>query len=678
MPVRQADRPAFFVKEDIMNQYRKNLLEQLRLCVIKDGEERIGSEGLVKAMSVNEELRQLGYVLRAEDVIRLAKSPSLDTFYRDFVSMLSEVKAKPMYPDFPSQVMEMDEAKFRFHQLCHYQSTYGVEEMARWFGQDYEVSKGWLPSEEDTEKTEKDEALLAAKTLQLIGEEEEYILPLEKLLKKPEKITLQETEIVREALRHVDTENMDLEIPFKKNLMPVFYALFSMEDREKALGLMKRICQHTGDVLKCIDYCLTRRDFRFQSSEKKLCVKLIESYPAADWKSNVVLSGKKARRTVLVLQHLSYNRFSRSEAHKEVVRMLRNGELRSWEGQAKALLSKGGEDAVDFIAQRPGMLLRWTNWLLKLGYEDSLIREKLVENADALSLKTLCFALTQLGRLEGKERAYDALYAAAAVKLSRLETPFKGKKVFVDEGRLDLEHSMLLSKGDEAGYVRNGLAYRIPEEVKTVRFFVYWNDKARVDIDLHCKAHNIDGTETEIGWNADFKSASAVHSGDITTSNAAEYIDVKMDSEISEVQMNINLYYGKPSFADVEECFVGMMAVKKTGAQVSLYDPKNCFFQSDMRSRTRTMNYGYVNVRERYLCLDSTPAKEQWMDGVYTVEDHAVSDFSLASYIDLLLEEQGAVRAEKREDADLVLVMEKPGAENEISLIDSDFFLGSD
>ena len=661
-----------------MDHYRKNLLEQLRLCVIDRKEQPLSDLALTKALTVNEELKALGFSLNTADILKLAKSESLDNFFRDFSEMLSDVKAKPMYPDFPSQVMEMDEAMFRFHQLCHYQSTYGVEEMAGWFGQDYRVSRGWLPETEETEKTEKDEALLKAKTLQLIYGEEEYILPLQKLLKKPEKITIQETEIVREALNHVDIEKTDLDIPFKRNLMPVFNTFFCFEDRKKALEGMRKLCQHTGDVLKCIDYCLTRCDYRFTSSQKKLLVKLIESYPVSDWKANVVLSGKKARRTLLVLQYMSYNRFSRSEEHREVVRMLRNGELKSWEGCAKELLSKKDEGVVDFIAARPGMLLRWTNWLLKLGYEDETVKGKLLEKADDLSAKTLAFALTQLGRLEGKERAYDVLYAVLSEKLSRMDTPLKGKKVYVDGGRLDLEHSMLLSKGDEAGYIRNGLAYSIPDEVRYIRFSVYWNDRERVDIDLHCSASTVKGEEYDIGWNADFKNAAAVHSGDITHSNAAEYIDIDLDSELSEVQMNINLFAGKSAFGDIEECFVGMMAVKKIGRKVGLYDPKNCFFQSDMRSRTRTLHYGYVNVPGRYLCLDDTPTKNQWVDGVYTVNDHVVSDLSLAGYIDLLLEKQGAVRTETKEEAEVTLVMEKCEAEDQISLIDNDFFLGKD
>ena len=669
-------RPSFFVSEEEMEQYRKNLLEQLRLCVIDEKKLPVSDGSLVKAVTVNEELRRLGYSLSAADVVRLAGSESLDGFYTDFVPLLGDVKAAPMYPGFPKEVMEMDEALFRFHQLCHYTSTYGVEELARMMGVEHKVTRGWLPETEAAERTEEDSALLEAKTVKLISRGEMYSLPLETLLKKPEKLTIRETDIVREALAHTDIASLDLDIPFKKNMMPVFYALFCLEDRDAALSAMRRLCSHTGDVLKCADYTLTRCDYHLRSSQKKLIVKLIESYPPEDWKANVILSGKKARRAILVLQYLSYSRFSRSEEHMETVRMLRNGELRSWEGQAKALLYKKDEGAIDFIAKRPGMLLRWTNWLLKLGYEEETVGKRLYENSESLSAKTLAFALTQLGRLDGKEKAFDLLLKVFCMKMRRADTPLKGKSVFVDGGRLDLEHSMLLSKGDEAGYVRNGLAYRIPEGVRYVRFFVYWNDRERVDIDLHCSAIGTDGTEYDIGWNADFRNRAAVHSGDITHSDAAEYIDVDLDADISEVQLNINLFDGKANFGLVDECFAGMMAVSAMASKVKLYDPKNCFFQSDMRSRTRTVDYGYINVQKRYLCLDSDVPRVQGTEGAYELAEHRTSSFSLGRYIGLLLDAQGSVRVDKKEDADVVLVMEKCENDGEISLIDSDFFLG--
>ena len=65
---------------------------------------------ITKAMTVNEELRNLGYTLKPGDILALAASRSVDGFAEHFRSLLPKVDAPPMYPDFPSQVMEMEEA----------------------------------------------------------------------------------------------------------------------------------------------------------------------------------------------------------------------------------------------------------------------------------------------------------------------------------------------------------------------------------------------------------------------------------------------------------------------------------------------------------------------------------------------------------------------------------------
>ena len=651
-----------------MKSYRKNLLEQLRMVPVSFDNKDLTDKNMVKAMTVNAELQQLGYCLKATDIVLLARSASLNSFLFDFRPLLDEITAKPMYPDFPSQVMAISEAEFRFHQICHYFSTYGVEQLAEIFGVSHNVTKGWLPEVEDTPKTEKDDLLLKAKVLQLIDEKEMYSLPFEKLTHKNERLTRQEIEIIQEAVSHLDLSECDFDIPFKQNMMPIFLALFA-NNKEKEL---RRLCDHTGDVLKCLDYVLTHCNYHFRTSQKKMIIRLIESYPIADWKANVILSNKKARRTVKVLEYLSYNNYAKSPEHKEVVRQLRNGELTSWEGQAKALLADNDSGVLDFIAQRPGMLLRWTNWLLSLGHSQEEILKRLEEKAESLSTRTLAFTATLLGKTD-KTAACDIITKVLARKLVVLETPLKGKKVYVDGGRLDLAHSMLLSKGDEAGYIRNGLAYTIPEEVKIIRFFIYWNDKTRVDLDLHANGSKLDGSQVNAGWNANFRKDGLVFSGDITNSDAAEYFDLDLNSELQEVQFNINLFYGKPSFDQIEQCFTGLMAVKKANAKVKLYDPANCFFVNDIRTRTRTLNYGYVNVPGRYLCLDGTPAPAQWMDGVYTVKEHVVSSLTLDKYIDLLLQGQGAEKV-TREEAEVILVMEKPEDETQISLIDHNFF----
>ena len=49
--------------------------------------------------------------------------------------------------------------------------------------------------------------------------------------------------------------------------------------------------------------------------------------------------------------------------------------------------------------------------------------------------------------------------------------------------------------------------------------------------------------------------------------------------------------------------------------------------------------------------------------------------FSLRSYLDILLRSQKAVMVDDPEKADITLVMGKPTAPKEISLIDNNFFM---
>ena len=113
-----------------------------------------------------------------------------------------------------------------------------------------------------------------------------------------------------------------------------------------------------------------------------------------------------------------------------------------------------------------------------------------------------------------------------------------GKKVFVKAEEFELSYSRLEGgkKSSEGGYLPSGMAIRIPEEVKRLRFFVYWNDKNRVDVDLHAAAYDLEGEFIHVGWDAHFNKSGIVHSGDITHSNAAEYIDIDMAAPLRNLR----------------------------------------------------------------------------------------------------------------------------------------------
>lgn len=679
--------------------YEKLLLNEMRifpLTVIK--EDNLTDENMVKAMTVVENIRTaLGIGLKPVDIIKLAKSEDVDTIYDRLKEAVGEVKAKPMYPDFPKTVMEMDEAQFRFHQIFHYFTTYGMELITG-----KEVLKGWLPSEagivSDTEKTVDDETLLPSKIIEFVVNDEQYTVPMKRILSKRNRATLPEKEILEHAVKQLSLDELievcKAEIPFKENLFIVFkYVSMKLNDKNQddILKALHNLCQHTGDVFICIRYVLSRKQ-RLKTSQRRLFTKLLESYPTTDFKSNIILSNKKALNSKKVLHLISYNVYARSPEHMKVVEDFKNKKLRSWESQMKYLLSNDEEKALDFISQRPGMMLRMVAYLTRLGYKSEDILEKLLENAESLSIQTLVTNMNHFGnhrninnncddqrKKEEFDTVYDICKKVLEKRLQSLDTPLKDKKVFIKEGQYSFADSTIEfnSASQEGGYIRSGLVFKIPEAANIIRFFVYWNDKHRVDIDLHSFAYNISNKEIHVGWNSYYNAQGICTSGDVTHSDAAEFIDLDMNNkELAYAMMNLHLYSGKPGFGNIDTCFAGLMAVKNFDEIVKLYNPKNCFITHDLKSQARAINYGFIDVQRRLLYVIAKEKSQDWYmtDVLDYINSFKEDRFTLQKYVDVLLQSQNCQIVDTEDEADTVLVLDKPSSEKEISLIDENFF----
>ena len=712
---------------------------------------------ITKAMTVNEELRNLGYTLKPGDILALAASRSVDGFAEHFRSLLPKVDAPPMYPDFPSQVMEMEEAEFRLHQMIHYFSTYGLEDL---FG--VKIGRGWLPDVEATPKSEKDDKLLSAKVLELVPEKDAPLTAMRRILARRERMSRPAGKIVALAVPLLRPEKLaGIPIPFKENLVLLFDAVLEGTDGPDRILYLRQICQHTGDVMKCVRGILAKNRYHLRTGQKRAVVKLLESYPVEDFKANLILSRAGREKNLISLKYLDYNLYSRSAAHREAVRALRNGELRSWEAQARYLVESGDKGALDFIAARPGMLLRMIRWLLRKGYPDSEILARLTQKADTLSMHTIVAtlnALDEAGTREPREELYraamerrkeeleeqrlalksryvdnripgvdpdpdklvhiirnvllreklkteafsrdyekaralyeksqpydgrvcDILTAVLDTHLRSMRTELFRKKVCLQMDAYDLSRSTLKAgqESEEGGYLPAGIAVRIPEEVRHLRFFVYWNDKERVDLDLHAQGYDTERNPIHVGWDADFKKAGIVHSGDITHSNAAEYIDIDMDADLLQAELEIRIYDGKDSFKGIDTCYVGMMAVKKLGQKVKLYDPANCFFTHELLSENKELAYGYVNVPQRRLYFVGGRAKKvpeycQPVEAAQGERDGA-RRLTMEKYLSMLLKAQESEIVDAPEEADLILTMEKSAEGKGVSLVDRNFYL---
>lgn len=692
---------------------RKLLLSEMRIFCFEDDEvkklwcnENISDTNMIEAMCINHELNNLGYTLKPNDILHLARLENASMrkiFIESFRELLGDVKAKPMYPNFPSQVMEMDEATYRFHQVLHYFSTYGVEMFTG-----IKVSKGWLPYVEDTEKTESDNQLLDLKVIDIMATESAVNYVIETFLKKAERLTIPEMELLSGCIEYnVDTFNhynhnnedrldfksfvlVNTDIKFKENLYDIFKMVVDSNEFDNNIKLeaLRSICQHTGDVLKCIKYYLESKDrWHLKTTQKRLFVKLLESYPIADFEANLILSNKNAELNKILIKYIDYNTYSRSINHKNAVKKLRSNELQSWEGKAKYLISNKAKDTMEFISQRPGMMLRMLTLLYRNNIPLADIKKAVLSTADKMSGQTLITLLNHYSASDPKnfkgephnhaevEFMHDILLCAFNKYIdSKNIDCLKDKKVYLDFENYDLKHSIIEcnEKSQDGGYIRSGLAYKIPDSVDRIRFFVYWNDKRRVDIDLHSYLFDNDMNANHIGWNGRYKTDLACMSGDITHSDAAEYIDVAIsnNNEIAGAVFNIDIFSGAHSFKDIDEVFVGMMAVSNIGTDIKLYDPKNCFFTHYLKNDFKHINYGYLSVKNRYLKFIGKHGKIS-LPNPYEKS----KSYNLIDYISQLIISNNCNIVSDKDEADVILTMEKSTDEKAISLLDNNFFL---
>lgn len=432
-----------------------------------------------------------------------------------------------------------------------------------------------------------------------------------------------------------------------------------------------------------------------KTAEKKLFVKALKSFSPASLAENLVANGKEERNKVL-MKSLSYNRFSRSKDHAKVVKKLRDGQLKSWNAQVEELITKGKEDetyllkALHLMSQRPGVLLRSAVRMYRLGLSEDLILECFnTEAIKTLSFQTLISNMNyfyqdvevELKRknnlaLEQRKSEFDFARRFFKTLLNRklktLETPFKNKKVYVDEGMYDFAHSIIEmnNKQDDDTYMRSGMAFKIPETVKHLRFFVYWNDKKNIDIDLHADAYTNTEEYIHIGYYTQYANEQGLtFSGDIRHSDAAEYIDIDMkkatDTGVMDIVNNINIFSGADSFKDIESIFAGMIAVDSIEKDVQLYNGENVFFRHDLNSLQQAIPYAYINIPNRYLRLRG--------------KKDIMTSFMLSDFLSMLYASQNTIVVDDKDEADIILTLDKPyDQEKGISLLDNNFFLVED
>ena len=602
--------------------------------------ETLTDKSMIEAITLNAELQNIGYTLSAEDVVKLAYCDK--SSIREILDYHKEQTHgyEPMYPDFPKQIMDIDEATFRFHQMVHYFSTYGMENL---FG--VECKNGWMPDVEKTDKVKEDTTLMDLKVLELHSEKD-LIEKLNKTLSKKERFSYIERDLMREYFDELDFANNP--ITFKENIV----ALIPQNGSDIKQYLLKT-CSHPGDVLDTLDLFKQQlsqstplrsrkhnKPMKLSTSVKRGFVRVLESFTNENsLKENL---SKNRERNIYLLNSISYGSLAnKNEILYKTVNQLKNKQIKSWKSEVEnkfltlrelqkdngdyilnsIKIQKSVNDLLLLLRERPGEYLRAAGRLYRELPESNrkTIKNDLIGFAKngEFKMQTLLSNATffgqsyeenknnntqhfrysndrvnnkKTGNVNRKKEEWDFLYDLSKdlvkTQMKIMTTSLENKKVYIDEQNYDFNNTLVNTneKAKENGFLSSGIAFKIPENTHTLRFFVFWDDRQkRVDLDLHSFYVNKEGIRRHIGWNSNFRDDGIYHSGDVTTSNkSAEYIDIDLnENNVLYASTTVNCF-NERNFTQIKTAYCGALAVDKIEKDTKLYNPKNCFLSYDL------------------------------------------------------------------------------------------------
>lgn len=571
-----------------------------------------GATPLNVLASLQKNLENLGFLL-SEDVIESLKllSPiQVDAFYQRLIKDLRAMvgahrQFKPMYPNFPTQVMEMTEAELYFRAIIHY-----------WTRK--------LPEFEADERPE-----LADKPKYRIiqlGSREDFESIFTLLAKSKSPFSPQDQEDVkwfvaqyRDGIRRL----LPQQIPCKENLGTLGAEfLRNTSDADAVIGgyvktatdvLRIAVAMSGGDV----SLATACKFGKFRRSERALLLGWIEraenrTEDMFRWKGRWVRLGER-------LHPAEYtNRFPLTAAAFDVIRNDRPFE--TFNSRVEKGLARKDTDAVlESLDARPGELARRLDHLARTAADPSSVVARFRERAGAVSTPVLLQVMTHFRHRHepGDLRAFFPKGSVAKVYAIRDELPQLPAGValelastceralldrfarlpplgptYVDE-RLK-NYLVPFSQRSASKTLRTLVrGSRLPlPDCTTLRFFIWWkNGKSRVDIDLSAVLYDEKfGMVSTLAY-YNLKDFGGHHSGDITDApkGAAEFIDVSIEKclerKVRYVVMCVNSYTQQP-YCDLPECFAGWMG-RQVPNSGEIFEPKTVVDKVDIASDTQ-------------------------------------------------------------------------------------------
>lgn len=588
-----------------MNATNKILLRRKNLLIVEpinaDYEQTKNEQALVVTMMKN--VQSLGFTFSKElfEALSHMNRDELKVFYSDLIPALKElvgadVEYNPMYPNFPTQVAEMDGIELFINAIVHYWS----------FGT-------LMPEYEKDERL----PLIDVNKMALLstGNHEDLMEIFKNLVASKTSLSAQDKEDVTTIIKDcADYANyLPDEIPLKENVA-LIGKLIIEEAPVKSASAISKYFRTATDVLRLVT-ALSDGDISLAGKTKYRNLKRRERRMILDLLANcgnitedLFRYQYEWIRVAEILHPFEYN-YPRYKNVNKAFDTLRNDKKPLMFGgkvQA-AILRKDMKAAADLLKSRPGEFARQLDKVLRDSDSPAYILECFKSVAVEISAPVLLQVrqhfigrmaetpnpvrvffpkgnLAKAMSIKNELPAIDKTICQNVAKACRdaLIEQYKSKeslgKVYVDEEFKNylVPFSQRSASSTNKSVVR-GSQLPIKSDATAVRAFIWWTntskgngwDAGRVDIDLSAAIYDSDWNYVEHVSYTRLRSGKmkAFHSGDITNGGSlngkgvAEFIDVDIDAVAENGRYIVYQVYNYTGqhYSSLENCRFGWM-----------------------------------------------------------------------------------------------------------------------
>lgn len=583
----------------------------------------------VAALAKN--MEALGYIFSSAlwEAYRALPLDTLSVWYEDVITVMRQARGahrpfKPFYPNFPAQVMEMNEAELYFNAVVHYWTQ----------GQ-------WKPGTPQHARP----PLFDDAPLQKIdlGTPAEFENLFTQIAGANTSLSVQDKE---DLLWFVQTYQSDIArllpqaVPQKENAAYLSALLIGhLGDAQTAADLAQHYAQTATDVLRlAVALCeggdlslAAPTKFRtFSRPERRFLLDLLnrQKNPVEDmlrWKNRWIRLGEKL--------HPGEHKTKFPWAY-EAFQILRNDvPVQTFNTRIEAALQgRNAGEALRLLAARPGDMARRLDHLLRISPGEQTqtlqafgeaasrvstpvllqVRQHFAERGNALPLRVF-FPKGSLAKAHGEPNHLPILpqsvcnrvvFLCETTLITRFaELPPLGT-CFLDDALQNYPIPFAARSASKSlRTLARGTRLPLPNNCRVLRFFVWWkNGKERTDIDLSAALFNADFEYVDVLSYYNLKNFGGVHSGDIVDApkGAAEFIDVDIakvkEANVRYIVMTLHSFTQQP-YKELPECFAGWMARQKAGAG-EIFEPKTVPDRLDITADTKIAVPLVIDVEE--------------------------------------------------------------------------------